>query len=190
MEKLLEGKELAKTPSPRVLSEINELQAALKLAKPPLRIECFDISNISGTNAVGSMVTFYGGVPIKDDYRKFKIRGLKGKPDDVAAMYEVVKRRYGGALSRELPLPDLAMVDGGITQVNAASKGLIESGQKDLPVIGLAKQEEKIYRLGGGKPLALPRSSAALKLLQRLRDEAHRFAISYHRYRRKKALYR
>lgn len=189
LEKMLEGKELTKTPSSRILSEISELQAALKLKKPPMRIEAFDVSNISGSNNVGSIVTFYGGLPLKSDYRKFKIRSFTGKPNDVGAIYEIVKRRYSATLSQKLPLPDLVMVDGGLPQVSAGRRGLDEAQLRDLPLIGLAKKEEEIFLPGKSKPIKLPKNSPALQVLQRIRDEAHRFAITYHRAKRRGSLF-
>jgi excinuclease ABC subunit C len=189
LEKMLEAKDLKKAPAPRRLAEIDELKSKLKLKKAPMRIEAFDISNIQGSDIVGAMATFYGGLPLKNDYRRFKVRSLGGKPNDVAAIYEVVRRRYSASLAKKLPLPDLVMVDGGIAQVNAGARGLVESGVKKLTIIGLAKREEKIYLPKGKKPLALAKTSAALQLLQRIRDEAHRFAITYHREKRSKSLF-
>ncbi len=189
LEKMMEGKELGRAPSPRLLSEVIELQKVLKLKKAPMRIEAFDISNIQGSNIVGAMVAFYGGLPLKNDYRRFKVKSLEKKPNDVAAIYEVVKRRYTGSLSKRMTLPDLVMVDGGIAQVKSGVKGLAEAKLKNLPVIGLAKREEKIFSAKAKKPLILPKTSSALQLLQRIRNEAHRFAITYHREKRKKALY-
>ncbi len=190
LEKMMEGRELAKAPSPRRLSEIAELKKALKLKRDPMRIEAFDISNISGSNIVGAMVAFYGGLPLKSEYRKFKIKSVEKKPNDAAAIYEVVRRRYAGTLSKKMPLPDLVMVDGGIAQVNSGAKALVEAGRRDMPIIGLAKREERIFRPRENRPLTLPRSSFALQLLQRIRDEAHRFAITYHRAKRRKDFYR
>lgn len=189
LQKMMEGKNLAKAPAPRRLLEVEELKAKLKLSKKPMRIEAFDISNIQGANIVGSLVTFYGGLPLKNDYRRFRVRSVEKKPNDVAAIREVVKRRYSGSLARKLPLPDLVMVDGGIAQVNAGKKALQEAGKGSLPVIGLAKKHEELYLPGKPSPLSLPRTSAGLKLLQRIRDEAHRFAVTYHREKRKKALF-
>lgn len=183
LEKMIEGRPLHKTPSPRRLSEVAELQKELKMDKTPMRIEAFDVSNTSGTNTVASMVTFYGGLPLKSEYRKFKIRGLSGKPDDVAAMRETIKRRYTGELSGKMERPDLILVDGGAGQVGAAAREM-----KDIPIIGLAKKEEKLYLLSG-ETLKLPAGSSALQLLQRIRDEAHRFAVTYHRKRRSRALF-
>jgi excinuclease ABC subunit C len=196
LDKMMEGKDLKKAPSPRRLFEIGELKKRLELSKLPMRIEAFDISNIQGTNIVGAMVAFYGGLPLKNDYRRFKIKSLEKKPNDVAAIYEIVKRRYSGTLSKKMPLPDLVVVDGGIAQVNSGQRGLAESRQKKLPIIGLAKpacrsgrRQEKIYFPQRKKPLSFPGSSSALKLLQRVRDEAHRFALAYHRERRAKSLF-
>jgi len=189
LQKMMEGKELARAPSSRLLSEIGELKEILKLKKVPMRIEAFDISNIQGSNIVGAMVAFYGGLPLKSDYRRFEIKSLEKKPNDVAAIYEVVKRRYTGSLSGRLPIPDLIMVDGGKAQVNSGARGLAEARLKNLAIIGLAKPEEKIYFPEKKRPLSLPRTSSALQLLQRIRNEAHRFAIAFHRQKRKKALY-
>lgn len=189
LQKMMEGKELTKTPSPRLLSGVSELQRELKLDRLPMRIEAFDISNISGSNIVGAMVAFYGGLPLKSDYRRFKIKSLDKKPNDVAAIYEIVKRRYAGSLSKKMPVPDLVMVDGGIGQVNSGSRAAQEAKLKDLPLIGLAKKEERIYLPKRSRPLSLAKVSPALQLLQRIRDEAHRFAIAYHREKRSKSLF-
>lgn len=190
LEKMMEGKiNLAGTPSSREAEEITELQKALKMNKPPMRIECFDISNIQGTNIVGSMVAFLEGAPLKNDYRRFKVRSVEGKPNDVKALYEVVKRRYVGSLAEKMTLPDLVMVDGGPAQVNFVRKALAEAGRSSLPVIGLAKREEEIYFPGKKEPLRLARRSPALQLLQRIRDEAHRFAVAFHRERRRKSVF-
>jgi excinuclease ABC subunit C len=189
LEKMMEGKTLTRGPAPRKLTEIIELKKALKLKIDPMRIEAFDISNIKGTNMVASMVTFYGGLPLKSDYRKFKIKSLKKKANDVAAIYEAVLRRYTGMLAKKLPLPDLVMVDGGIAQVNSGARGLKDARLGGMAVIGLAKKEEKIFFPKRNKPLTLARDSDALRLLQRIRDEAHRFAITFHRQRRSKSLF-
>lgn len=190
LEKMMEGKiNLAGTPSSREAEEITKLQKALKMNKPPMRIECFDISNIQGANIVGSMVAFLDGAPLKNDYRRFKVRSVAGKPNDVKAIYEVVRRRYSGALAAKMALPDLVMVDGGPAQVNFARKALAEAGHSSLPVIGLAKREEDIYFPGKKEPLRLARRSPALQLLQRIRDEAHRFAVAFHRERRRKSVF-
>jgi len=169
------------------LSVIEDLKKKLDLPVLPVRIEAFDVSNISGTNIVGAMVAFVGGRPHKRDYRRFKLKGVK-KPDDTAAIFEIVKRRYSGSLRLQLGLPDLVLVDGGLGQVRAGRKGLTESNLSHIPIISLAKRFEEIYIPSGSKPLRIGRDSKALKLLQRVRDEAHRFAVSYHRLKRKKQL--
>ncbi|MFH1542274.1 MAG: excinuclease ABC subunit UvrC [bacterium] len=189
LEKMAAGKELDQPPAPRKLNSLNALSSALKLSKPPMRIEAFDVSNIQGSNNVAAVIVFYGGVPLKGDYRKFKIRSVDSKANDVAAVYEAVKRRYTGMLAKKLPLPDLIVIDGGLGQVNAAAKALREAKLEIVPVIGLAKREELIFFPGQSKPLALRKSSAALHLLQRVRDEVHRFVLSYHRNRRDRALF-
>jgi excinuclease ABC subunit C len=189
LQKMMEGKDLRKAPTPRLLEEVLELKRVLKLKRSPMRIEAFDISNISGSNIVGSMVTFYGGLPLKNDYRKFKVRSVEKKPNDVAAIYEVVKRRYTGMLSEKMELPDLVMVDGGKGQVRAGVRALKDAGVTGIPLIGLAKREEEIFSPQKSRSLLLKKSSVALQLLQRIRDEAHRFAITYHRKRRAKSLF-
>jgi excinuclease ABC subunit C len=190
VEKLKEGKaNLGRTPTSRGTAEIAELRQALKLKKLPTRIECFDISNIQGSDMVASMVTFLGGAPLKSDYRRFKIKTVQGKPNDVKAIYEVVKRRYAGSLAKKMDDPDLVMVDGGAAQVAFGHKALIEAGRAALPLIGLAKREEEVYLPGAVKPLRLGRHAPALQLLQRVRDEAHRFAVTFHREKRKKSLF-
>ena len=156
-----------------------ELKEALNLAKVPRQIEAFDVSNIQGENLVASMVTFVDGEPEKSDYRKFKIRGFT-LPNDVGAIHQTVLRRYTGSLKEKMKRPDLILVDGGIAQVRSAKSALNEAGLK-VPVIGLAKKFEEIYSPAKNIPLSLPRESSALKLLMRIRDEAHRFAITYHR---------
>jgi len=187
LQKMAEGKELRKSPAPRRLSEVAELKKALKLSKLPMRIEAFDVSNIQGKNIVGSMVAFYGGLPLKSDYRKFKIRSVADKPNDVAGIFELVRRRYTATLAGKLPQPDLIIVDGGKAQVSSAVRALKEAKLK-APIIGLAKKEETIF-FPTKKALKLSRNSAALKLLQRIRDEAHRFALTYHRAKRAKSLF-
>ena len=162
---------------------LKALQETFYFEKPPLRIECFDNSHFQGSDYTSSMVCFENGKPKKSDYRKFRLRTMEGS-DDYSAMAEAITRRYGGTLSSELPLPDLIVIDGGKGQVNIAWKALSELGIT-VPVIGLAKRLEEIYLPGSRDPFNLPKTSPALKLLQRIRDEAHRFAISYHRKLRK-----
>ena len=158
---------------------LTALRELLHLPKLPLRIECFDNSHLQGTDYVSSMVCFEKGKPKKAEYRKFKMKSFEGS-DDYAAMDEVVRRRYNGSLSTTLPLPDLIVVDGGKGQVNTAFRTLASLGLS-IPVIGLAKRIEEIFTPETRDPFNLPKTSPALKLLQQLRDEAHRFAITYHR---------
>ena len=159
-------------------TEIAELQQALALPVPPAHIEGFDIANISGTLTVASAVCFRDGKPHKAHYRHYRIKTVTGS-DDFAAMAEVVGRRYTRVHAEGDALPDLVMVDGGAGQLGAALRALEEIGVC-VPVIGLAKQMEEIYRSGLPAPLQLPANSPALHLIQRLRDEAHRFANAYH----------
>ncbi len=159
------------------------LAVALGLDGPPYRIECFDVSNIQGTDSVASLVAWEGGRPRKSDYRTFGIRGVRG-PDDFASIAEAVTRRYRRLLREDRRLPDLVLIDGGAGQVGAAVRALAAVGLPMLPVVGLAKREEELYLQGGGEPVRLDRASPALRLVQRIRDEAHRFAIGRHRARR------
>jgi excinuclease ABC subunit C len=194
-------------------AEVRALADALQLAKLPQIMECFDISNISTTHVVASMVCFRNGVPDKNCYRRYRIRTVEGQ-DDFASIAEVVRRRYSRVLlearasnpeaaefSQENPsetinralvvsvrLPDLIIVDGGKGQLSAACKELQRLGLHDLPIIGLAKEHEEIYRPGRALPLRLPDDSGALRLLQRIRDEAHRFANTYHQLLMKKRI--
>ena len=163
---------------------LTALKELLHLPKIPQRIECFDNSHLQGTDYVSSMVCFEKGKPKKSDYRKFKLQTFEGS-DDYAAMKEVIQRRYAGTLSKDLPLPDLIVVDGGKGQVNTAYLTLNDLGVS-IPVIGLAKRIEEIFTPQHNDPFNLPKTSPALKLLQQLRDEAHRFAITYHRKLRSK----
>ena len=168
--------------------EAEDLQRVLGLPKMPSRVEGFDISNTMGTHSVASMVVWEDGKMKKSDYRRFRIRTVEGA-NDFASMEEVVKRRYGGTLAtradKTLPLPDLILIDGGIGQLGAAVEALRGVGLGHLPVIGLAKakgeKEERIYAPGHRDPLILSPTSHVSRLVQRIRDEAHRFAIAYHR---------
>ncbi|MDD3654544.1 MAG: excinuclease ABC subunit UvrC, partial [Desulfotomaculaceae bacterium] len=177
------------------MEALSELAAALGLERPPHRLECYDISNTQGTASVASMAVFEGGKPAKDQYRRFKIRTVEG-PDDFASLQEVIRRRFArGQEERELMrtgqvsgkearfnrLPDLVIVDGGKGQLSAVRQVMRELGVAGIPAYGLAKEEELIFAENIPEPLALPDGSKALHLLQRLRDEAHRFAITYHR---------
>lgn len=162
---------------------VSLLQEALRLPVPPRRIETFDISNIQGTDPVASMVCFVDGRPRKSDYRKFAIKDVIG-PNDFAMMREVVGRRYQRILDEEGVLPDLIVIDGGKGQLSSARETLDELGLVDLPVVGLAKRLEELFTPGVSEPTVLPKTSAALKLLMQARDEAHRFALAFHRQRR------
>ncbi|MEM5947268.1 excinuclease ABC subunit UvrC [Spirochaetia bacterium 38H-sp] len=152
------------------------LQDALELPEPPLRIEGFDIAHLNGSFPYASMVQFLGGVPNKSEYRLFSIKSLKGLIDDYQSIKEAVARRYSRLLNEKKVLPDLILIDGGKGQVNAAFSVLDSIGLSYIPVIGLAKKEEEIFMPNISKPLVLDRRNPALKLLQYVRDEAHRFA--------------
>jgi excinuclease ABC subunit C len=165
---------------------LRALRDLLDLEVEPHRIECFDISNIQGSDIVASMVVFEDAFAKKSDYRKFRIRGVTGAPDDFASMREVVGRRYKRVLEEGKEMPDLVLIDGGKGQLGAAVAALEELGIGDQPVASLAKKEELIFLRGRELPIALPRASPVLQLVQRVRDEAHRFAIGYHRQTRAK----
>lgn len=174
-------------------SSLNERTwGALDLEKAPYRIEAFDISNIFGNEAVGSMVTFVNGKPNKDDYRRFKIRLIDGI-DDYKMLSEVLNRRYSRVIKENLGKPDLIIIDGGKGHLNVASQQLKDLGL-NIPIIAIAKEKELIYtvpRLDSLKkntPVKLDRENQALQLIQRVRDEAHRFAVKYHRLLRKKKI--
>jgi len=164
---------------------VKALQRDLRLPTLPRRIECFDISNIQGSDSVASMVVFVDGKPKKSEYRKFKIKSVSG-PDDFASMREVTERRYSRLLDERSGFPDLIMVDGGKGQLSAAVDVLAKLGLTDQPIIGLAKRLEEVFIPGKSDPELIPKTSSGLRLLQQLRDEAHRFAITYHRVLRAK----
>jgi excinuclease ABC subunit C len=176
---------------------VAELQKALGLPQPPRVIETYDISNIAGTLAVGSLVCAVDGLPQKQRYRRFRIRTVEGS-DDPAMMAEMIRRRYARLIAERGERPDLVLVDGGLTQLRAARRELDGLGLRDLPVAGLAKKFEEIYyephQLSTISHLPspiihLPENSHGLHVLQRIRDEAHRFALDYHRaLRRRKIL--
>ena len=196
---------------------LEEIQAALDLPEAPLRIECYDISNLQGTEVVGSMVVFEDGLARKSEYRRFVVRGVEGQ-NDVASMHEVITRRFRRLLDERAEAPDLdgmaegdaegpmlvdpdtgrprkfayapglVVVDGGPPQVAAAQRALDELGIDDIPVCGLAKRLEEVWLPSQEDPVILPRTSEGLYLLQRIRDEAHRFAITHHRSRRSKSM--
>lgn len=164
---------------------LRSLQRDLNLKLPPRRIECFDNSHFQGTETVSSMVVFEDAKPKKAEYRKFKIRTVEGV-DDFASMREVVYRRYSRALAEKQALPDLIVIDGGKGQLSSAYEVLKELDLTRIPVIGLAKRLEEVFVVGSQDPVILPRSSSSLRILQQIRDEAHRFAITYHRHLRDK----
>ncbi len=169
--------------SSKLSPSVRKLKEELKLENPPIVIETFDISTLFGEDSVASMVQFVNGKPNKSSYRKFLIRDIDGQ-DDFAMMKQAVSRRYSRILKEKQPFPDLILIDGGAGQLHSALESLFELGLQ-IPVISLAKKEEEIYLPTMMKPLRLERSNPALKLLQNCRDEAHRFAVSYHRKRRK-----
>jgi len=180
---------------------ITDLQKALDLKKPPLRIECFDISHLQGLETVASLVVFERGLPKKDDYRRFKIKTVQGI-DDFASMGEVVGRRYRRLRAERRPLPDLVLIDGGKGQLSAALAAIESAFQEGPPpgvaerrrsrrllpvaVAALAKRDEELFLPDRDAPVRLPKEAPALHLVQRVRDEAHRFAIAFHRERRAK----
>ncbi|MCW2586690.1 MAG: uvrC, partial [Frankiales bacterium] len=179
-----------------------EIQEALELDEAPLRIECFDVSNLQGTAVVASMVVFEDGLARKSEYRRFAVKSVEGQ-DDVASMHEVISRRFArhldeapkGELDEETGRPrrfayppNLLVVDGGPPQVAAAQRALDELGIHDVALCGLAKRLEEVWLPGQDDPVIMPRTSEGLYLLQRVRDEAHRFAIAYHRQKRSKAM--
>jgi excinuclease ABC subunit C len=177
------------------------LQRALGLDVPPIRIECFDVSNLAGTHTVASMVVFEGGAPNKADYRRFTIRTLKGASDDYAAIAEVLSRRFAqwerqAEVSPHDPaydgsfaaLPNVVVIDGGKGQLAAGLGPLRGFRDRGVAVVSLAKRIEEVFLPGRRSPLVLDHSSPELQLLQRVRDEAHRFAITHHRSRRDRAM--
>jgi len=168
------------------MQRLKDLQSKLKMQELPEVIECFDISHISGTSTVASMVQFRNGLPDKSNYRRYRIRTVEGI-DDFSSIAEVVRRRYTRLKNEDLPLPDLIVIDGGMGQLNAAVAEL-KKLQVRIPTISLAKRFEEIYVLGADEPLVLSHKTKALQLLQQVRDEAHRFAITYNRLLRKKEL--
>ena len=167
--------------------EIDELRRILGITRPLDHIEAFDVSNIMGKEAVGSMVYFYKGKPKKSEYRRFRISTVSGI-DDYAMMREIVRRRYSRLTDEKKELPDLILIDGGKGHLAAALEELEKLGIDYIPAIGIAKEFEHIYVKGKRDPIILPKESKALHLLERIRDEAHRFAISYHKKLRSKKM--
>src|SRR5262245_22170019 len=173
----------AAVPSAATIAK--EVEEALDLEKPPRRIECFDISNLQGSDVVASMVVWEDGRMKKSDYRRYIIRSLTGLPDDFQIMREVVSRRYKRVQEEGMAMPDLVLIDGGIGQLHAAQSALDELNIVDQPLASIAKKEEIIYIAGReDDPIVLERRSPVLRLIQQIRDESHRFAINFHRERR------
>ena len=175
---LRDEQERARKTQAATFGAVEELKKYLHLPKLPRRMECFDISHNQGQETVASMVVFEDGAPKKADYRKFKIQSAEGKPDDFKSMREVTSRRYGKLAAEEFP--DLIVIDGGLGQLSSALE-IIRGFNRDVTVVGLAKQFELVFVEGTSEPIELPRRSEALYLIERIRDEAHRFAITYHR---------
>ena len=177
-----------KMARPEYLNILANLKAVLNIAVVPHRIEAYDISNIQGTSAVGSMVVFENGVPRPSLYRRFKIK-LVDHTDDYAMIREVLHRRFKGyvdTVDKWAALPDLVLIDGGKGHLNAALTAMKELGVDNVPIISIAKENEDIFQPGRPGPVPLDKSSEELHLLQRVRDEAHRFAVTYHRQLRSK----
>jgi excinuclease ABC subunit C len=175
----------AKTPAERTL---NRLQQDLRMDRQPVHIECFDNSNIQGAHPVAACVVFKHARPSKKDYRHFHVKTVEG-PDDFASMREIVERRYSGLLRDEQPLPDLVIIDGGKGQLSAAMEAIDKLGLRDkMTVVGIAKRLEEIYFPGDSIPLHIDKKSPSLRLIQQVRNEAHRFAITFHRKTRSRSL--
>ena len=158
---------------------VKKLAEVLDLPRLPERMECYDISHMQGAETVASMVVFEGGKPAKREYRRFKLKTVQGKPDDFASMAEIMERRYGN--EKDWPIPDLIIIDGGKGQLNAALPVIRAMGVTDVPVISLAKRIEEVFVEGELESIILEHHTPELQLLQQIRDEAHRFAITYHR---------
>lgn len=167
--------------------DLTDLMNLLQLKKLPERIEAFDVSNISGKEATGSMVSFYRGLPDKNNYRRFRIKTVK-TIDDYGMLAEVVRRRYSRLVKEKLPLPDLIIIDGGKAHLLTADRELAKLGLKTIPLASFAKEEEHIYLWDKSKPLKLESDTPALNLIRRVRDEAHRFAVAYHHILRRKRI--
>ena len=187
---VLDNAKLAKMS--KIRDDFNEigsyLAEKLQLKNFPHRMECYDISHIQGTNTVASMVTFINGLPKKSEYRKFKVRMTEGKPDDFLSMKEVLTRRLSHLGETKWEKPDLIIIDGGKGQLSSVMEIIEGLGVKGIDVVSLAKKHEEVFLPKTSKPVILPRNSSALFLFQRIRDEAHRFAITYHRQLRSKSM--
>jgi excinuclease ABC subunit C len=166
------------------IDQLEDLKRLLKLERLPQRIEAFDISNISGKQACGSMVSFFKGLPDKNNYRRFRIKTVR-TIDDYGMIREVVHRRYRRLIKEHLSLPDLVLIDGGKGHLAAAQEEIAKLGI-DLPLVSIAKDRENIYTTHAPHPIRLPQDTPALNLVRRVRDEAHRFALSYHHVLRRK----
>ncbi|MCU0417950.1 MAG: excinuclease ABC subunit UvrC [Cytophagaceae bacterium] len=165
---------------------LKKIQSDFNLKDLPIHMECFDNSNIQGTSPVASMVCFKQGKPSKKDYRHFNIKTVEG-PNDFASMYEIVTRRYKRVLEEQLPLPQLIVVDGGKGQLSSACNALMDLGlYGKVPIVGIAKRLEEIYFPGDSDPIYIDKKSESLRVIQQMRDEAHRFAITFHRKQRSK----
>ncbi|HHX51347.1 MAG TPA: hypothetical protein GX711_07900 [Clostridia bacterium] len=193
----LEEEELSRGKKQMLTGEaVLELQKELGLVSPPRRIEGYDISNLQGKSSVGAMVVFEDGEAQPSHYRRFRIKTVEG-PDDYASLREVLRRRFrhyregaGSGEGKFAQLPDLILIDGGKGQLGAAREVMDQLGVAHIPAFGLAEKEELIFQEGKSEPTVLPRDSAALYLVQRVRDEAHRFALTYHRDLREKGMKR
>ena len=176
----------------KIRDDFNEigsyLAEKLKLKNFPHRMECYDISHIQGTNTVASMVTFINGVKKASEYRKFKIKTTEGKPDDFMSMKEVLTRRLSHLGEKKWEKPDLIIIDGGKGQLSSVMQIIEDLGVTGIDVVSLAKRNEEVFLPKQSKPVILPRNSSALFLFQRIRDEAHRFAITFHRKLRSKSM--
>ena len=172
-----------KVPRSDQTKVLEQAQKELDLPDIPRRIESFDVSNIQGSESVASMVVCEQGAMKKSEYRKFKLKSVQG-PDDFLSMYEAVRRRYRRRLAEQAVLPDLVLIDGGKGQLHHAYQALCELGIEDIPLASIAKREELIYIQGRADPVILGHTSTVLHLVQKIRDEAHRFALAYHRKRR------
>ena len=187
---VLDNAKLAKMS--KIRDDFNEigsyLAEKLQLNNFPHRIECYDISHIQGTNTVASMVTFINGLSKKSEYKKFKVKSTEGKPDDFLSMKEVLTRRLSHLGEKNWDKPDLIIIDGGKGQLSSVMQIIDELGVKGIDVVSLAKRNEEVFLPNNSNPIILPRKSSALFLFQRIRDEAHRFAITYHRKLRSKSM--
>lgn len=180
--------EVEKSERERIPKSVKDLKEYLRLQRLPRRIECFDNSNMMGTDPVASMVTFVDAKPRRSEYKRFKIRTVVG-PDDYGSMKEIIKRRYTRVMKEKLQPPDLILVDGGRGQLNAAMEALDEIGFRgECDVAGLAKRLEEVFLPNQASSVMIPKTSPALRLIQNARDEAHRFAITFHREKRKERI--